>query len=195
VNNRDQLNTLPTQQRNKERFELAKSFADKGARSAQFALGQMYALGLDGVHKNPCQAAYCYRKSLSRQVISLSFLVRDSVYTMAANSFYLCKDLKMAIRYYQLSAYYDTSSSAHKLAEIYYKGVGVPANYMKAYAWATFYKAKQTSAANLSTGEQEANNKLLTELGNKLSQDDIVHAQALAETYFSGKFIYLIGDQ
>ena len=103
--------------------------AEQGLALAQYNLGVTYAFG-KGVPKDAQKAVKWYRKAAEQ---GLGFAQED-----LGNMYYWGegpKDAQKAVKWYRKAAEQGSSLAPTRLAEMYFRGVAVPRDDVKAYAW------------------------------------------------------------
>tara|TARA_R110000787_G_scaffold254060_3_gene359396 strand:- start:157 stop:948 length:792 start_codon:yes stop_codon:yes gene_type:complete len=88
------------------------------------------------------------------------------------------REYQLAVSWHKKAAEQGLSGSWLRLAEIYESGIGVPENFIKAYAWRSMYKSKWPNH-----GEKE-----MERLKNKMTKEQISKGQELASKCWNSKF-------
>jgi len=88
------------------------------------------------------------------------------------------REYQLAVSWHKKAAEQGLSGSWLRLAEIYESGIGVPENFIKAYAWRSMFKSKWPNH-----GEKE-----MERLKNKMTKEQISKGQELASKCWGSKF-------
>ena len=141
--------------------------AERGNPNAQFNLGVMYGNGR-GVPQNYKQAIYWFTKAAEQGNINaqnnlgyMHMYLKDKGFS---------QDYRQALYWYTKAAERGSSLAQVNLGLLYWKGLGVPKDYIKAYAWSNLSAAQ---------GDETAINNL-TAFSSNMTQNQIAKAQELS---------------
>jgi hypothetical protein len=146
--------------------------AEQGVASAQYSLGRMYEQGR-GVEQDDQQATLWYRKAAEQGDVA----AQNSLGRMYEKSLGGEIDFQQAAvwyLWYRKAAEQGDAEAQYNLGAMYNKGQGVPQDYQQAYAW--------SSVAAVSGHANAVKNRDI--IASKLTQAQLVEAQALATQYF-----------
>lgn len=146
--------------------------AEQGVASAQYSLGRMYEQGR-GVEQDDQQATIWYRKAAEQGDVA----AQNSLGRMYEKSLGGEIDFQQAAvwyLWYRKAAEQGDAEAQYNLGAMYNKGQGVPQDYQQAYAW--------SSVAAVSGHANAVKNRDI--IASKLTQAQLVEAQALATRYF-----------
>ena len=99
--------------------------AEQGGAEAQYNLGVMYNIG-DGVPEDKLEAAKWFRKAAEQGL---------AVAQAALGLQLLAKDKPEAVKWFRKAAEQGSSSAQFHLGRMYGGGMGVPKDFVRAYAW------------------------------------------------------------
>lgn len=111
-------------------FQIWKNLADRGDRSAQHGLGELYSSG-QGVPRNEVEAAKWYRLSALGGYVPAQFRLA-AIYEEGRG---VPKNMSLAMKWYRKAAQQGSLPARTSLGLIYVTGRGVPKNDYQAVKW------------------------------------------------------------
>ena len=104
------------------------SLAEQGHELSQINVGEMYAKGL-GVTRDIPEAIKWFNKAAAQGNVAAEFSLGE-IYGYGAQA-----DHEQSVKWYRKAAQQGHASAQYKLGAKYFKGEGVPMDYLMAYAW------------------------------------------------------------
>ncbi len=104
------------------------SLAEQGDELSQINIGEMYAKGL-GVTRDIPEAIKWFNKAAAQGNVAAEFNLGE-IYGHGVQT-----DHEQSVKWYRKAALQGHASAQYKLGAKYFKGEGVPMDYLMAYAW------------------------------------------------------------
>jgi len=154
----------------KEAVEILRPLAEQGEVNAQIQMGNMYASGF-GVKQDNKEALKLYHQAAEQGSVEAEYLL-GAMYGIPRPG--LIPNYEEALKWYLSAAEQGHADAQYSVGAVYFKGEGVPTDYVMGYAW------MDVASQN---GSEDAD-EYREMIGSVLSPEDLAEGKALAEELF-----------